>query len=71
MLIRDGGIRLIPYNVLTGPDVILELGPGSARLVNEQGVINLNASGQLILNNDFSGGSTIGLLKADMFFMSG
>ena len=55
---QNGGIRLIPFNVLNGPDIILELGPGSARLVNDKGVIDLTTIGQLILNNDFTSGSS-------------
>ena len=54
---QDRGIRLIPFNVLNGPDIILELGPGTARLINEDGLIYLTTIGQLILNNDFTAGS--------------
>ena len=54
---QNKGIRLIPFNVLSGPDVVLELGPGTARLINENGLIQKSSIGQLILNNDFTAGS--------------
>ena len=55
--IGSAGVRLIPFNTLSGPDVVLELTAGSGRLINESGVVQLSAAGQLILNNDFTLGS--------------
>src|SRR5262249_31212835 len=56
---QNTNIRLIPFNTLSGPDFCLELTAGEARLLNESGVVQLSAGGgQLLLNNDFSAGSS-------------
>jgi len=60
---QNGNIRLIPFNVIgpagsqSTPDFCLELTAGEARLLNDSGVVQLSASGQLLLNNDFTGGT--------------